>query len=202
MADMGDDGEVVRDEQIGEAVLALQVDQQVDHLRLDRDVDRRYRFITYNRARPERQRAGNADALPLSAGELMRIVLHLVGPQAHLREQFGDPFLFLATGREPVDAERFADDIAGGHARIERGERILEHDLHRAPMRTQFRLAERRDVLAVQFDGAAGWLDQPQHGPCHRRFTATGFTDQPQRFAGAYGKTDAIDRMHGADAAA
>src|SRR5882757_11226357 len=157
MADMGDDGEVVRDEQIGEAVLALQVDQQVDHLRLDRDVERRYRFITYNKARPERQRAGNADALPLPAGELMRVVLHLVGPQADLREQFGDPFLLLAAGREPMDAERFADDIAGGHARIERGERILEYDLHRAPMRPHLGLAEAGDIGAVQLDGAAGW---------------------------------------------
>src|SRR5882757_3404293 len=103
MADMGDHGEVMRDEQIGEAVLALQVDQQVDHLRLDRDIERRYRLITYNQARRERQRAGDADALPLPAGELMRIVLHLVGPQADLGEQFSDPFLLLATGRQPMD---------------------------------------------------------------------------------------------------
>ena len=45
VADVLDDREVVRDEQIGEAVLALQVDQQVDDLRLDRDVERRDRLV-------------------------------------------------------------------------------------------------------------------------------------------------------------
>ena len=45
MADMLDHGEIVRDEQIGEAVLALQVDQQVDDLRLDRDVERGDRLV-------------------------------------------------------------------------------------------------------------------------------------------------------------
>ena len=96
VADMGDDREIMRDEQIGEAVLALQVDQQIDHLGLDRDVERRDRLVAHDQARPERQRARDADALPLAAGELMRIVLHLVGAQADLREQFGDPFLLLA----------------------------------------------------------------------------------------------------------
>ena len=132
------------------SILALQVDQQIDHLRLDRDVERRDRLVAHDQARPERQRPRDADALPLSAGELMRIVLHLVGPQADLREQFGDPFLLRAAGGEPVHAERLADDVARGHARVERGERILEYDLHRAPMRPHLGLAEAGDVGAVR----------------------------------------------------
>jgi hypothetical protein len=79
VADMGDDGEIMGDEQVRKTVLALQVDQQVDDLRLDRDVERRDRLVAHDQARPERQRACDADALPLPAGELMRIVLHLVG---------------------------------------------------------------------------------------------------------------------------
>ena len=197
---MGDDGEIVGDEQIRETVLALQVDQQIDHLRLDRDVERRYRLVAHDQARPERQRACDADALPLSAGELMRIVLHLVGPQAHLREQFGNAFLLRATGCKPVHAERFADDIARGHARIERGERVLEHDLHRAPMRPHLGLAQTGDVGAVELDGARGRLHQPQHAARDRRFAAAGFADQPERLALADRKADAVDRMHGADA--
>ena len=95
VADMGDDGEIVRDEQIGEAVLALQVDQQIDHLGLDRDVERRYRLVAHDQLGPERQRARDADALALAAGELMRIVLHLVGAQADLLEQLGDALALL-----------------------------------------------------------------------------------------------------------
>ena len=48
---MGDDGEIVRDEQIGKVVLALQVDQQIDHLGLDRDVERRDRLVADDQTR-------------------------------------------------------------------------------------------------------------------------------------------------------
>src|SRR3954463_10001294 len=87
VTDMGNDGEIVRDEQIGEAVLALQVDQQIDYLGLDRDIERRYRLPAYDQARPERQRARDADALALAAGELVRIVVDLIRPEPDLFEQ-------------------------------------------------------------------------------------------------------------------
>ena len=40
VGDVAHDGEVVRDEQVGQAELVLEVLQQVDDLRLDRDVER------------------------------------------------------------------------------------------------------------------------------------------------------------------
>src|SRR6202008_573596 len=129
--------------------------------------------------RAERQRTGDADALTLPAGELMRKVLHLVGPEAALLEQLRDALLLLRAGREPMHDQGLTDDVAGRHAWIERGERVLEHDLHRAAVRPQRTLAERCDVLAVQPDRAAGRLDQPKHGARHRRLAAAGFPDQP-----------------------
>ena len=69
----------------------LQVDQEIDDLGLDRDVERRYRLVADDQIGSERQCARDADALALAAGELMRIVLHLVGPQTDLIEQFRDP---------------------------------------------------------------------------------------------------------------
>jgi hypothetical protein len=59
------------------------------------------------------------DALALAAGELMRKVLHLVGPQADLLEQFRDPILLFYAAREAVHGERLADDVARRHARVE-----------------------------------------------------------------------------------
>jgi hypothetical protein len=41
--DVPDDGQVVRDEDVGQLELVLQVLEQVDHLRLDRHVQRRHR---------------------------------------------------------------------------------------------------------------------------------------------------------------
>ena len=67
-------------------------------------------------------------------------------------------------------------------------------------MRPHLGLAETSDVGAVEPDGAAGRLHQPQHAARHRRFSAAGFTDEAERFALADGKADAVDRVHGADA--
>ncbi len=43
--DVADDVQIVRDEDVGEAELALEVLEQVEDLRLDRDVERRYRLV-------------------------------------------------------------------------------------------------------------------------------------------------------------
>ena len=45
MADVLHDREIVRDEEVGDAEFSLQVDHQVDHLRLHRNVERRDRLV-------------------------------------------------------------------------------------------------------------------------------------------------------------
>ena len=131
VADVLDHREIVGDEQIGEPELALQVHQQIEHLRLDRDVERGHRLVADDQLRLQRERAGDADALALAAGELVRIVVHLRRPQADLLEQLGDRACSPRAPRgDAVHAQRLADDVARGHARIERGERVLEDDLH------------------------------------------------------------------------
>ena len=81
-ADVLDHRQVVRDEQVGEAELLLQVLEQVDHLRLDRHVERRHRLVADDQLRLDRERARDADALALAAGELVRIAAHVIGLQA------------------------------------------------------------------------------------------------------------------------
>jgi hypothetical protein len=49
----------------------LQIFQQVDHLRLDGDVQRRNRFVADDEGGVRGQGAGDADALPLPAGKLV-----------------------------------------------------------------------------------------------------------------------------------
>ena len=143
-------------------MLALQVDQQIDHLGLDRYVERRHRFVTHDQARPERQRPRDANALTLAAGELVRIVQHLIRPEPDLFEQLGDPLPLFVAGRHVMDAEWFAHDIASRHARIEGRERILEDDLHRTSMGAKFGLPEMGEIQAIEPDAAAGRFDQAQ----------------------------------------
>ena len=83
----------MRDEQVGQLELVLQVHQQIDDLRLDRHVQRGHRFVADDQLRTQRQRAGDADALALAAGELVRERGHVLRSQADALEQIGDAFL-------------------------------------------------------------------------------------------------------------
>jgi hypothetical protein len=68
VADVADDVEVVADEDIGQVELRLQVYEQVQHLRLDRFVERGDGLIQDDDARLEGQRSRDVDPLPLAPG--------------------------------------------------------------------------------------------------------------------------------------
>ena len=91
VAQVVDHREVVADQQVGHAELLLQVLQQVQHLRLHRDVERADRLVGDDQARPRDQRARDRDALALAAGELVRIACSASrGAQADRVERLGD----------------------------------------------------------------------------------------------------------------
>ena len=80
-----------------------------------------------------RQRAGDGDALALAAGELVRVAVQRVARQPDLLDQFAGPRPPLGAAADALDAQRLGDDVGDRHARVERAERVLEHDLDRAP---------------------------------------------------------------------
>jgi hypothetical protein len=63
----------VADEDVGEVARFLQALEQVEHLGLDRDVQRADRLIADDQLGLERQCAGNADALTLPTTEFVRV---------------------------------------------------------------------------------------------------------------------------------
>ncbi len=87
---MAHDREIVRDEQIGEAEALLQIDQQVDDLRLDVHVERGDRLVGDDEVGPQRERARDRDALALPAGEFVRIALGRFRAEADDVEQLAD----------------------------------------------------------------------------------------------------------------
>src|SRR5215207_1657327 len=95
MSDVLDHPKIVRHEQVGELKLLLQVDQQVENLRLYRDVERRDRLISDDQARIDGESTGDAKTLALAAGKLMWVFADRVRAQADAREQPGDPLLQL-----------------------------------------------------------------------------------------------------------
>ena len=66
-----DDAEVVGDEEVGDAEVALQLDEEVEHLGLDALVQRRHRLVADDELRVGGERAGDRYALELAAGELV-----------------------------------------------------------------------------------------------------------------------------------
>ena len=70
---MIDDGQVVGDEDIGQAHLPLQLAQQVQNLRLNGNIQRGNRLIADDKLRIHGQRSGNADTLPSPAVQLVGI---------------------------------------------------------------------------------------------------------------------------------
>src|SRR5207253_9347209 len=140
--------EVMRDEEIGELQLLLQVHQQIDDLRLNRHVQRRHRLVEDDERGTECERASQADSLTLTSAELMRIALEVRRVEADEMKELGDPLAPPPAVAQAVDDERLLDDLSRAHARIERRVRILKDDLHVAPRLTQAPAGKGQDVLA------------------------------------------------------
>jgi hypothetical protein len=101
-----DDSQVVGDEQIGDVEVVLEVHEQVDDLRQDRDVQGRYRLVADDQLGSERQRPGYADALPLASGERGREPVVVLGVEPDNLHQLLHPTLALAAIRHSVNSER------------------------------------------------------------------------------------------------
>jgi len=87
VADVAYHCEIMRDEQIGEAELRLQVHQKVDHLSLYRDIERGHRFVADDQLRVKRERARDAKPLALPSGKLVWVFAGGFGPQSNPRKQ-------------------------------------------------------------------------------------------------------------------
>ena len=132
------DRQVVRDEQVGEVELLLQVLEQVEDLGLDRDVERRDRLVAHDQLGPQ----GERRARPRSAGAGRRRTRAGSGCSARGSGPTSSiscwtSVLILFFGTVAVEAERGADDRADRLARVQRRVRVLEDHLHLAAERPQ-----------------------------------------------------------------
>ena len=84
VADVAHDGKVVRYEDKRESEIFLKIHQEVNHLCLDRDVQRRDGFITDDKLRSSDQRPRDAHPLRLPTREFMRVAIGEIGRKADL----------------------------------------------------------------------------------------------------------------------
>src|SRR5262249_19761801 len=100
-----------------------------------------------------------------------------------------------------VELKGLADNVPGAHAWIERGERVLEYDLHFLAEGPELRLSKVGDVLALELERTGSGFDQAQDGATHRSFTAARLADEPQRLARVDRKADVVDGIDMTDGA-
>src|SRR5665647_2111321 len=188
-----DHRQVVGDEDVRQFELVLKVLEEVDHLRPDGHVEGAHRLVADDELRVERQGAGDADALALPARELVRVALGVLGAEPDGLEQLEDALLALGLGTDLVDLERLADDVAHAHARIQRGVRVLEDDLHVAAQPLHLRPRGSHDVDTLEGDRAGRRRDEPQHGAPRGGLAAAALADQTQGLALLDREADAVD---------
>ena len=193
--DVADDREIVGDEHVGEVELALQLDQQVQHLRLDRDVERGDRLVRDDELRLQHEGPREPDALPLAATELVRVSAGRLGRHADALEHLVDGRVAVLAGSDPVDTEAFRDQVADLHPGVERADGVLEDDLHVAAHPLHVTSAEPDEIDAVEGDLPLGRLEQAQQRAPEGGLAATGLPDEPEGLSTADLEVDAVDRL-------
>ena len=152
---MPHDVQVVGDEDVGQPEVALQVREQVEDLRLHRHVERGHRLVADDHLRLQRQCAGDPDALPLAARELVRKAVVVLRVEADALQQALHPPPHLGRGPDAVHLERLADDRADRACAGSATRTGPERPSHLPPDRAHLARAGLRDVAAHELDGAA-----------------------------------------------
>ena len=101
--------QVVRDEKICQRQAAAEVDQKIQHLRVDRFIERRDRLVHDDQSRVEAQRARDIDTLALASGKLVRMaggVAARIEPDSDSRDRAPVRRLRAASRRAPSARKR------------------------------------------------------------------------------------------------
>ena len=129
----GDHAEVVGDEHDRHVAVAALLADEVEDLRLHRDVERRRRLVGEQQLRSAGEGDGDHHPLTHPAGQLVRVLAH--PPRrlrdAHIGEQALGRRRGVAAGHPEVAAQRFGDLVTDPHQRVQRAHRVLEHHRHR-----------------------------------------------------------------------
>ena len=189
VGDVPDDVEVVRDEDVGEPELRLQVLEQVQDLRLDRHVERGHRLVADDQLRVDGERARDADPLPLAAGELVREAVVVLGVEPDDLEQLLDAALALRVAVPmPCTSSGSATMKPTRLRGLSEAYGSWKTIIMLAPDRPHLRAGEPGDVAAVEDDRAGGRLEQPHDAAGERRLAAARLADDAERLALAHGE--------------
>ena len=193
LADVLDHAQVVRDKKVGQTKPLLKVLQEVYDLRLNRNVERRNRFVENEERGLDRKRARDSDPLALAAREFMGMAVEGVRVETNHLEQMNDSLFFFAAARETMYFNTLADDRPHAHPRIQRGVGVLKDELHPAAQGAQLASTERGEIAALEHYAAGGRLEQAKNEAAESRFARAGLADEAQGLAAFNLQIDAVD---------
>jgi len=211
---IGDDAEIMGDQQHRQAELLAQILDQFQNLRLHRNVQRRRRFIGDDEAGPAHQCHGDHRPLPEPARKLKRVKPHgvgRIGESNQAEHPFGMLQAFLATD-VPMQEKRLADLVADG-MQVRKGRHGVLEDHRNIPAAesahflafgVQFGEVDRFSpvIRLVKQDFAAGNPGLGRQQPHDRlggdRFPRTRLADQGDDRPRTNGEREIYDRVNDA----
>jgi hypothetical protein len=162
----GDHGEVVGDEEQRHVLLRHEVLQEIEDLRLRGDVEGGRGLVRDQEARVQRDGGGDADALTLAAGELVRVGVEADMFEAHPVEAVAGDGEGSAAVSLPVDRKRLCHLVPDGLDGVQGRHRLLKD--HRdvvAAERAEGGFRQVEEVPAVDADGAIARRRRRAGGP-------------------------------------
>jgi hypothetical protein len=140
-----------------------------------------------------------ADALPLPAGELVRVPVVVLRVQPDQLKEFLDRGFRPVRRADLLQPQRRADDRADRVPRVQRRVRVLEDHLDVTAQRPHLAGRQVADVPAVEHDLPTGRLEQPGQQPPGGGLAAAGLADHAERLPGGHREADVVHGLHRAD---
>ena len=123
----------------------------------------------------------------------MAVTFHVIGIEADLCQQPCHALAALGLVADAVNHQRFCNDVADLHARIQRRIWILKDDLHLVSQFAQLALAHCGNVASLKFNVTTRWFDEPQQAAAGSRFTTSGLAHQTESLAARDIERHAVD---------
>ena len=132
---------------------------------------------------PDDQRAGDGDALALAAGELVDVLLGILGAEPDILQRLGHRRAPRGAARRRVEeVEGLGHQPRHAVAGVEAAIGVLEHRLHLGAQAARHPLAGRHR-LALDPDAAALHRLEPEDGAAEGRLAAAALADEPEALA-------------------
>src|ERR687892_161629 len=176
------DGEVVRDEDVGEREGLLKMPEELQHAGLDGDVEPGGRLVEDDHPGPQGQDSRQPHAALLAAAELVRVEVEVGAGEPDGGEDRAHLLLPLGPREPRVDLQRLVQQVDDLPARVERRAGVLVDVLEVFGDRAALARGQAPDLAAGEADVAGGRGVDAHHRLAERPLAPTAFADEPPRF--------------------